>query len=68
MADDITNSVYTQVDMSKKMDLVYGDLPTEIIHGLWQAKAEFDAMRMVARAAASTNGGTKRKRHDKSPW
>ena len=68
VADDITNSVYTQVDMSKKMDLVYGDLPTEIIHGLWQAKAEFDAMRMVARAAASTNGGTKRKRHDKSPW
>eukprot|EP00435_Cladocopium_sp_Y103_P027253 s3393_g6.t1 len=39
IADDITNSVFTQVDSSKRIQMVYEDLPTSIIHSLWNAKA-----------------------------
>eukprot|EP00435_Cladocopium_sp_Y103_P046292 s717_g13.t1 len=68
IADDITNSVYDQVDISKRVNIDYSDLPTQIIHSLWDTKAQFDAARLVAKAAAAAAPEKKRKRHDKSAW
>ena len=67
VADDITNSVFTQVDMAKQIPMSYADLPTAIIHALWDTKQEFDVMRAEAKAAA-VPGARKRKRQDKTPW
>eukprot|EP00435_Cladocopium_sp_Y103_P051871 s108_g16.t1 len=68
VADDITNSVFVQVDLEKRVDIAYSDLPTQIIHALWDTKAQFDSARLVARAAAAAAPEKKRKRYDKSPW
>ena len=68
VADDLTNSIYTQVDMSKRMDISYDDFPTQIIESLWCMKAQFDEARAVAKASAKSSGTKKRKRHDKTPW
>ena len=67
VADDITNSEFAQVDMAKQIHMSYADLPTEIIHTLWDTKSEFDRLRLQSRAEAPP-GGKKRKRHDKTPW
>ena len=45
IADDITNSVFTQVDMAKQIPMSYADIPTPIIHALWDTKVEFDELR-----------------------
>eukprot|EP00435_Cladocopium_sp_Y103_P066172 s60_g28.t1 len=68
VADDITNSVFVQVDLEKRVNISYADLPTQIIHALWDTKAQFDSARLVERAAAAANPEKKRKRYDKSPW
>ena len=67
VADDITNSVFTQVDLSKRIHMTYADVPTAIIHLLWETKMEFDLRRSQLRAEAQP-GGKKRKRQDKTPW
>eukprot|EP00435_Cladocopium_sp_Y103_P032400 s670_g8.t1 len=68
IADDITNSVFDQVDISKRINIDYSDLPTQISHSLWDTKAQFDAARLVAKAAAAAAPEKKRKRYDKSAW
>ena len=67
IADDITNSVFTQVDMAKQIPMSYADIPTPIIHALWDTKVEFDELRAQAKSSA-VPGARKRKRQDKSPW
>ena len=67
VADDITNSVFTQVDMAKRIPMSHADIPTSIIHALWETKQEFDELRAEAKAAA-VPGERKRKRQDKTPW
>ena len=68
IADDITNSIFTQVDLAKRVDLGFSDVPTGIIRSLWDCKAQFDQARATAKAAAKAYGSKKRKRHDKTPW
>eukprot|EP00435_Cladocopium_sp_Y103_P003553 s890_g1.t1 len=68
VADDITKSVFVQVDLEKRIDIGYSDLPAHIIHALWDTKAQFDSARLVARAAAAAALEKKRRRYDKSPW
>ena len=67
IADDITNSEFTQVDTAKRIPMTYADVPTSIIHRLWETKLEFDSLRTKLRAEAPP-GGKKRKHHDKTPW
>ena len=67
VADDITNSIFTQVDMTKQVPLSYADIPTSLIHALWDTKVEFDELRAQAKLNA-TPGVRKRKRQDKTPW
>ena len=67
VADDITNSVFTQVDMAKQIGMSYADIPTSLIHALWDTKKEFDELRAQAKSNALP-GGHKRKRQDKTPW
>ena len=68
VADDITNSVFTQLDVEKRLHVEYEDIPTEIIHALWQVKSEFDEARLQAKASVPKGGEKKRKRVDKTPW
>ena len=68
IADDITNSVFTQVDMAKRIDINFADVPTGIIRALWDTKLQFDQARAEAKAAAKSSTSKKRKRHDKTPW
>lgn len=72
IADDITNSVFDQVDLSKRITISYADLPVQIIHALYKSKAEFDrareSQRTIARSQALRVAGMKRKRADKTPW
>ena len=68
VADDITNSVFTQLDMDKRLQVDYEDIPTEIIHALWQVKADFDEARLLAKASIPKESEKKRKRVDKTPW
>eukprot|EP00435_Cladocopium_sp_Y103_P002353 s4728_g1.t1 len=68
VADDITNSIFTQLDPTKKVQITYEDLPTSIIHALWDTKADFDRSRDAAKQAAEGRTEKKRKRHDKTPW
>ena len=68
VADDITNSVFTQLDVEKRLHVEYEDIPTEIIHALWQVKSEFDEARLLAKASVPKGGEKKRKRVDKTPW
>ena len=67
IADDITNSEFTQVDTARRIPMTYADVPTSIIHRLWETKLEFDRLRTKMRAEAPP-GGKKRKHHDKTPW
>ena len=64
----MTNSIFSQVDMSKRVELKFGDVPTGIIMALWETKAQFDGARAEAKAAAKADPSKKRKRHDKTPW
>ena len=72
IADDITNSIFDQVDLSKRIAMSYNDLPVQIIHALFEAKSDFDqaweSQRAVARSQALRAAGQKRKRVDKTPW
>ena len=68
VADDITNSVFTQLDMEKRLHVEYDDIPTEIIHALWQVKADFDEARLLAKTSIPKEPEKKRKRVDKTPW
>ena len=72
IADDITNSIFDQVDLSKRITMTYNDLPVQIIHALFEAKSEFDqareSQRTVARSQALRAAGQKRKSVDKTPW
>ena len=68
VADDITNSVYTQLDLQKKLSIAYGDIPTEIIHALWEVKTEFDKARLAAKTTAASGQTKKGKWQDKTQW
>ena len=68
VADDIASPVYTQLDIQKQLRVEYEDIPTEIIHALWQVKAEFDEARSLPKASATLEQKKKRKRVDKTPW
>lgn len=72
IADDITNSKFHQVDLAKRVDVRFEDIPTHIITSLFEAKADFDrareAQRAIKRAQALQGGEVKRKRVEKTPW
>ena len=57
VADDITNSVFTQLDMEKRLHVEY-----------WQVKADFDEARLLAKTSIPKEPEKKRKRVDKTPW
>ena len=56
------------LDIQKQLTVEYEDIPTEIIHALWQVKAEFDEARSLPKASATLEQKKKRKRVDKTPW
>jgi hypothetical protein len=53
--------------MAERIPMSHADIPTSIIHALWETKQEFDELRAEAKAAA-VPGERKRKRQDKTPW
>ena len=68
VADDITNSVFTRVDLDKRVQLEYGGIPTEIILALWRVKSQFDSALALAKNSSTDTGERRRKRTDKTPW
>lgn len=68
VADDLTNSVYGQVDLSKQISISFEDLPLSLVNSLWRTKVDFDTKRIAAKSSGARDHNLKRKKTDKSPW
>lgn len=68
VADALTNKDFASVDQSKRIDVVYSDLPLSLLRQLWETQVNFAEMKTAAKAAKAAGDGNKKRKKDKTPW
>jgi hypothetical protein len=67
-ADRLTNEDFEGFPPSLRVQLSFEDIDLRLVEELWETKLQFDTARQESKDSKKLNGGSKKRKFEKSEW